>query len=178
MSEKEPLSPQSAQPSAPLVERRRTPRPFENKTTQVVEKATDSAWALFEDVDASLSVPTPGRPGDAKPDAHQQPPNDAEASAAIESMIINMGGSETGAPAQTGGKEPIIKTPQVEEALAEIRRQHPQIANKIDLDWGHKTCTAYIQSLLSDSYSRDQNVRSGFSTPVARALMNLLSLHP
>lgn len=155
------------------------PREFENKGVQVDEKATDSAWALFEDI--QTPVPPAGSKGQnvqKQTDIEKTPAAADDLVDALERLVANANQQKPPGSAATGTRPKERRPAQVEQALNDIRMQHPQIATKIDLDWGAPTCQAYIQKLLSDSYGRDQSVRAGFSPAVARALMNLLSLHP
>lgn len=178
MSEKKIPEPAVPVQKKPLVERRRSARPFENKSIQVEERATDSAWALFEAVQNSPASDNPVPRRSTLPVSNEDHDGHDDADSAIASLIIDVDSTSPDSISNASSPEKINRPAQVDQALAEIRRQFPQIADKIDLDWGNPGCQKYLQKLLSDSYNRDQSVRAGFSTAVARALMNLLSLHP
>lgn len=151
------------------------PRSFESKSTQVDETSSDSAWALFDD--AAPAAPSGQR---STSDAGLAKPPDRDCATSTNKPALASGNAaQSPEPRKQLTATPHGERPkQVDKALSQIHQHHPAIASKLDLSWGTAECHNYLQKLLSDSYGREESVRSGFSIDEARALMILVSLHP
>ena len=66
---------------------------------------------------------------------------------------------------------------QIDREMAVIRTYHERIAKAIDVFWGHKDCTEYLQTLILNGGDGFGNTRIGFRKEVVSALLNLVKLH-
>ena len=60
------------------------------------------------------------------------------------------------------------------ESFKLVAERFPHISKKIEVTWGHKECSEFINRLLTDS--RDGK-RQGFPPEVGKALFKLMALH-
>ena len=75
------------------------------------------------------------------------------------------------------GLHEIPRQAQIDREMAVIKLHHERIAKAIDVFWGHRDCTEYLQKLIMSGGDGVGKARVGFKSEVLTALMQLSELH-
>ncbi len=159
---------------------------------QTQEVNSDSVWALFEDVNRD---PAAGPKAYAKtavaplPDLLPEMPTLAQSlHSPLQPGPPSFEATELGGPellpeqhdaesTSAMGLEELPTQARIDHEMAIIAGHHPRIAKAINVFWGHKGCTEYIEELILNGGDGAGNSRVGFKREVLSALINLSSLH-
>ncbi len=75
------------------------------------------------------------------------------------------------------GLHEIPRQARIDREMVIITRHHERIAKAINVFWGHRDCTEYLQKLIMSGGDGVGKARVGFKSEVLTALMQLSELH-